>query len=455
MINVLMHFNGANGTQVFTDEYGFTFAPSNSLVALTTSEKKFGSAAVRFSGGHLSCYQIKSLEEKFTIEFWWKHERIDLRNYFVQAVNNSGYGLMFRHYGPSNSLRFHLSSNGTSWNMADDLEGRYSHWVNGVWYKLILNYDGYFYRCFIGSGGLMSLDWELESTHLICPITSFNIGEKSEKYPSYGKMDEFRGTFGISRYESSLEIWPETHAFVTDYSAPPPGLQGLTGPSGEIAYQGLTGPQGLTGAGATGTTGPRGMTGPIGFPGGEGVSGPQGLTGSLGITGPEGPEGSQGESGATGATGPAGSPGGATGATGPSGPAGSPGGATGATGPHGFTGPEGQEGPIGPPGGPSGPQGLTGPTGQTGASGATGATGPQGITGAGLTGPQGPTGVTGPVGETGPLGYGLTGLTGPTGFTGPIPGGLPGVNVYYVSPVPGGPTVTPLTFINGILVSDV
>ena len=139
MINVLMHFNGVNNSQVFTDEYNFTFAPSNSLVKLATSDKKFGSSSAYFNGGHLSCGQIRSLEEQFTIEFWWKHNRRDLRSYFIEAVNNAGYGLVIKHYGPVNVLQFYLSSNGTSWNISSGSRGIKTNWSNGVWYKVIFN----------------------------------------------------------------------------------------------------------------------------------------------------------------------------------------------------------------------------------------------------------------------------------------------------------------------------
>ena len=266
-----MHFNGVNNTQVFTDEYNFTFAPSNSLVKLTTSDKKFGLSSAYFNGGHLSCGQIRSLEEQFTIEFWWKHDRRDLRSYFIQAVNNAGYGLVIKHYGPVNVLQFYLSSNGTSWNISSGSRGIKTNWSNGVWYKVIFNYDGTTYRCFASTAGLVSLDWSSASPRLICPITSFNIGEKNDRYPLYGKMDEFRGTFGISRYGSSMSIWSETGEFVTDYSAPPAGPQGLQG------LQGIPGSQGLQGVG--GEQGEQGAPGEKWFTGAGAPSGGTGIVG--------------------------------------------------------------------------------------------------------------------------------------------------------------------------------
>ncbi len=195
------------------------------------------------------------------------------------------------------------------------------------------------------------------------------------------------------------------------------GIQGPTGPKGEIGATGPQGPQGVKG-----DTGPQGEKGPQGergegfsiekvyasiaamnagyatdgvkvggfviissdisdphnaelyvkgaiaytfvtdMSGAQGVKGDQGPTGAqgpAGATGPQGIQGIQGIIGKTGATGPQG-PTGATGATGPIGPKG----ATGATGPQGVKGDQGERGP-------QGIQGVKGEKGERGDSGIT------------------------------------------------------------------------------------
>jgi parallel beta-helix repeat protein len=257
------------------------------------------------------------------------------------------------------------------------------------------------------------------------------------------------------------------------------GATGLMGPYGASGASGATGVDGASGAsGATGidgASGASGATGPQGDPGG--ASGPQGEIGATGIdgasgasgaTGPQGETGLTGDIGASGATGPQGDPGGAsgpqgeTGATGSTGPQGEVGatgvdGASGATGlqgdPGGASGPQGETGATGSTG-PQGETGLTGATGATGIDGASGATGLQGDPG-GASGPQGETGATGATGIDGSSGAtGISGAPGATGATGPVPSGLAGTKVYYVSDTSGGSPTRQLTFTDGILTAE-
>lgn len=106
------------------------------------------------------------------------------------------------------------------------------------------------------------------------------------------------------------------------------GIQGATGPQGDVGPQG---PQGIQGE--TGPQGPQGIQGEKGLEGDVGPQGPQGPKGDTGDTGPQGPKGDTGD----------------TGDTGPQGP----------QGPQGIQGETGPQGPIGPTG-PDGAQGETG-----------------------------------------------------------------------------------------------
>jgi parallel beta-helix repeat protein len=264
-----------------------------------------------------------------------------------------------------------------------------------------------------------------------------------------------------------------TGATGIDGATGPQGDTGATGDPGSVGATGATGPQGDPGGasgpqgetGATGSTGPQGATGDLGATGATGpqgdpggASGPQGETGATGSTGPQGETGATGIDGASGATGPQGDPGGAsgpqgeTGATGSTGPQGETGaiGATGSTGPVGLTGATGATGSTGP-------QGDIGLTGATGIDGASGATGPQGDPG-GASGPQGETGATGATGIDGASGAtgidGASGIAGASGATGPVPSGLAGTKVYYVSDTSGGSPTRKLTFTDGILTAE-
>jgi hypothetical protein len=251
------------------------------------------------------------------------------------------------------------------------------------------------------------------------------------------------------------------------------GLDGPTGPQGNVGFQGQTGPRGAAGVnGAAGATGP---TGPTGLAGAAGVTGP---TGSAGLTGPTGAAGVDGTGvtilgsfatvGELPATGDIGDswlvagdlyvwddensqwnnvgtiqgPQGLTGPVGPTGP-------TGAAGTDGIDGIDGIDGVTGPAGLGFTYQGswtdsvsyvINDVVEYNGSSyvaiaanlnvlpdsvnavwdilAEKGNPGPTGLTG--VAGPTGPTGSVGPAGPTGPTGADSTveGPTGPAGETG-------------------------------------
>ena len=252
------------------------------------------------------------------------------------------------------------------------------------------------------------------------------------------------------------------------------GLDGPTGPQGNVGFQGPTGPTGAAGingeVGATGPTGPRGAAGIDGVTGPTGALGPTGATGAAGVDGTgvtilgsvESVEllpvtGEIGDSWLVAGdlyvwdnelqqwdnVGTIQGPQGIQGPIGPTGP-------TGAAGLDGADGADGLDGAVGPTGPGFIYQGtwdsattyaandiveLNGTSYIAGSENTNvspesenavwsvvaqrGDTGPQGLVGE--TGPQGPIGDTGPIGPTGPTGADSTveGPTGPQGDAGP------------------------------------
>lgn len=75
-IKLLMHFDGADGASVFTDEKGHTITPHNS-VFLTTDTNKFGGSCLELwqnPSGHLTSAESTDFDigtQDFTVEMWY------------------------------------------------------------------------------------------------------------------------------------------------------------------------------------------------------------------------------------------------------------------------------------------------------------------------------------------------------------------------------------------------
>lgn len=71
--NLLLHFNGSNGSTTFTDSSGYTRSvTSNGGAALSTAQSKFGGASGFFEGSddYLSLALSMNWDADFTVEFW-------------------------------------------------------------------------------------------------------------------------------------------------------------------------------------------------------------------------------------------------------------------------------------------------------------------------------------------------------------------------------------------------
>lgn len=216
LLNSLVHFDGAGGSTNIIDVYGHNWVCINNA-QLSTMNPKFGTACLTSDGNsRIGTNDFTSLGGKFTLECWvnWINVTTPGQVGIFNIVNGAGKGISLAYYtGASRQLSLSISSNGTSWNIANSVNGTYTGWTNGTWYKIVVDYDGSVYRVFYGTSGALTFDISVTSSANVCPFVGLFAGQ------ILGYLDELRITMGSNRYGASAIA--ETSAFTIDTLYPP------------------------------------------------------------------------------------------------------------------------------------------------------------------------------------------------------------------------------------------
>ena len=203
-ITTLLHFDGTNGTQVFTDNGpgALTFTGNNANPVLTTTDPKFGTASVTFpgtSGSYISCTNGTPFAfgtNDFTIEFW------------INRINNGCY--VFGNVNVGTASNYTLSI--TLANLLTFSAGNGSSAVTSVssiaantWTHVAITRASNIFRIFI-NGVLDFTSGTL--TPNFSTVSTFAIGAVGTTVAATlnGKIDEFRVTNGFARYTSSFNV---------------------------------------------------------------------------------------------------------------------------------------------------------------------------------------------------------------------------------------------------------
>ena len=202
-ISTLLHFDGTNGTQVFTDNGpgALTFTGNNANPVLTTADFKFGTASVSFpgtAGSYISCTNGTPFAfgtNDFTIEFWLN--RANINAYIFGNVGGSAATNYTAAIGPTGAINF-SSGNGTN-----ALNG-VTPVVAGTWTHVAITRSGSTFRMFIN--GVLDVTATLTPNFSI--VHTFAIGAVGTTVAATlsGKIDEFRVTNGFARYTSSFNV---------------------------------------------------------------------------------------------------------------------------------------------------------------------------------------------------------------------------------------------------------
>lgn len=202
----LLHFNGADGSTVFTDENPSRIWTPHGGVKIDTAQSKFGGSSAYFDGsGYIDTPDSTDLlipKNAFTIDFWVKRKTLGTDQFvFGQSDNTVAYHAIYLYFTTGNLIRAAIrKSNGedislaTSYQLTDTTS---FHHIALVLYNnvLTLYVDGVS-RANASTGGTTFFDSSYK----------FAIGRYGEASGSSfnGWIDEFRFSTGIARWTTDF-----------------------------------------------------------------------------------------------------------------------------------------------------------------------------------------------------------------------------------------------------------
>lgn len=203
-ISALLHLDGVNGTQVFTDNgpSALTFAANNANATLSTTDPKFGTASLLFPstpGNYVSCSNGTPFAfgtSDFTIECW-----INRANAACYAFGNITTSLA-TNYTASITAGGILAFQSGSANFT--LTGTTAITLN-TWTHIAITRASNTLRLF--TNGILNGSAAISNN--FSTTTAFAIGQPgliTGLQGFYGKIDEFRVTNGFARYTSSFNV---------------------------------------------------------------------------------------------------------------------------------------------------------------------------------------------------------------------------------------------------------
>jgi hypothetical protein len=211
---LLLHFDGADGSSVFTDSSSFGhIITANGGVQIGTAQSKFGGASAFFdgSGDYLSLdggddFAFGSRD--FTVDFWARFGSSSDTNIIYDSrpngISNSGGDYLRIYLDTSNRVRF---DNGTSQIISSTITG-------GPWYHVAVTRSEGISRLFLNgvsqgsvSDGVVYLNGTQRPA-----IGANGTSPSDDEFPGY--LDELRVSNGIARWTANFT--PPTAAYSAD-----------------------------------------------------------------------------------------------------------------------------------------------------------------------------------------------------------------------------------------------
>jgi hypothetical protein len=219
---IMMHMDGFDGSNIFTDEIGKTWT-AYSDAQIDTAQKKFGIASVLFDGTNdyidtpdSSDFYIGS--DEFTIDFWVK------RDLYIGTTTQGIFGQndsvmtdanlsIYSFFATNNYLYVELGYDG----------GMYETRTTGTitdsnWHHIALIRSGNTFTIYVD--GIADGTRDLTGKSLHDSPNKFAIGRNGEYDASYfsGWIDEFRFSNGIARWTANFTV--PTSAYIrSDYTS--------------------------------------------------------------------------------------------------------------------------------------------------------------------------------------------------------------------------------------------
>ena len=118
---LMLHFNGPNGSKIFTDsEDTPKTITAYGNAQISTAYSEFGGASLKLDGSSNTYLSVPASPDwnfsgDFTIDFWWYHS--SNANSPIMDTGNGGCSLFIRDY--YGTVQVFMSSNGASWDIAN------------------------------------------------------------------------------------------------------------------------------------------------------------------------------------------------------------------------------------------------------------------------------------------------------------------------------------------------
>ena len=196
------------GQRIFNDDSsgGLTITPTGDA-QLSEVEKKFGTSSAKFdgSGDYISAPTDAAFDFSggdFTIEGWFRFDNATTQDQTLFAgVGDTRFGIAYNR-GGDNALNLSLSSNGSSWDIANEVDGSKTSWNTDQWYHVALVWDGTDYKVYVDG----TLDITVTSATPLHSSSGFRVGlwGTGSHYPLQGNADEIRVSNGTARYTSNF-----------------------------------------------------------------------------------------------------------------------------------------------------------------------------------------------------------------------------------------------------------
>lgn len=214
----LLHFDGTNGSTVFTDQVsGNTWTASNATIS--TTQYLFGGASGLFTtGGSNSCITMPT---NASFQIGAANWTLEISCYLTSTVGanvarlfqtnqGDGYTGISLAVNPGNVLVLYMSSSGTGWNFSN---ANIASLANNTWYRILVQRYGGVVSVYIN--GNFSTNISVSGSLYTTISDTLGIGGQStgtnRSFPGY--IDEFRFTGGlalVSSYQVTTAEFPNS-----------------------------------------------------------------------------------------------------------------------------------------------------------------------------------------------------------------------------------------------------
>lgn len=228
--NSLLHCEGTNGSHLnILDDYGNVwksareYTGNNALTGTihSTAQSRFGTSSIRITDAQGSVGYIVSEDVEILSEVWCVEMYVRLTAYntnmscvFSQLPCTQGYALPNQvqwYIGTGGRLVLYLTSNGTSWDIANGVQSTGTVPLN-TWTHVRLSYDGTTYRMFING----VIDGTVVSNLRVASLSS---GGTNKCITTIGNVQS-NTIYGLVGFVDEIRITTRGHRETANFSAP-------------------------------------------------------------------------------------------------------------------------------------------------------------------------------------------------------------------------------------------